>query len=466
MKIRQHFQGRWTLLATTFVMGAALVITSWSNLRSVQEARETLDGGEAEALLRSALDLLRSSAGPPSSTLLETFLERNEGRGLTYLGILRPNDRVVAEAGTRMAVDFSRSARKVSRLRAPEDGRVVLRVIAPVDGGPPRRNRFPARQESSPPQPPRRYSAPGPEIDDRPTTPSSSFSGPPPRGRRERSPRLVLEFVPVVTAGLVARAQRALASSWLAAIALMAAALVFWRLSLRREAEERRRQHEKRLSTLGEMSAVLAHEIRNPLASLKGHAQLLAERLAAGSRERAKADRVVLEATRLESLSTNLLAFSKSGPLERRPVDPAALLREVAGGLDGERIAIDAERSPAAWPLDPVRWRQVVTNLLRNALQTADDAPVEATAEVADGHLRLAVRDHGPGLPAGQEERIFEPFFTTRASGTGLGLAVTRRIVELHGGTLRAHNHGEGGAVFEALLPAEPPSKGKPWATS
>ena len=96
----------------------------------------------------------------------------------------------------------------------------------------------------------------------------------------------------------------------------------------------------------------------------------------------------------------------------------------------------------------------MLTNLLGNAVEASPPgAPVEASVASRGGRLLFAVRDHGEGLPPGREHRIFEPFFTTRAKGTGLGLAIAQRIVEMHGGTLRAANHPEGGALFEVEIP-------------
>ncbi len=111
--------------------------------------------------------------------------------------------------------------------------------------------------------------------------------------------------------------------------------------------------------------------------------------------------------------------------------------------------------------------RQVLTNLMRNAVQateaseTIDPHSIESMVEVLvdvtnsprTPTLRICIRNPGDGLPAGREDEIFEPFFTTRARGTGLGLAVARRIVELHGGTLAGRNPPEGGAELEARIP-------------
>jgi two-component system sensor histidine kinase HydH len=235
----------------------------------------------------------------------------------------------------------------------------------------------------------------------------------------------------------------------------MAVALLFSRQLLRQEAAERRFEEQRRLAVLGEMSSVIAHELRNPLASLKGHAQLLAERLPADGRERKKAERIVLEAQRLETLSGELLDFSRSGPIDRKDVDPAALLRAAADAVDASRIALSLEDAPHRFPLDAERVRQALTNLLLNAVQASPEGAPATARVVTEGDLLVfTVSDRGPGIPSGDVERIFEPFYTTRPTGTGLGLAVAQRIVQMHGGTLTAANDPGGGASFRMAIPS------------
>jgi signal transduction histidine kinase len=219
----------------------------------------------------------------------------------------------------------------------------------------------------------------------------------------------------------------------------MAVAALFSRQLGRQQAAERRFEEQRRLAVLGEMSSVIAHELRNPLASLKGNAQLLAERLPPDGREGKKAERIVLEAQRLEALSGDLLDFSRSGPIDRKDTDPAALLRSAAESVDASRIVLSLEQAPARFPLDGPRVRQALTNLLTNAVQASPDGiPAAARVGMEGDRLVFTVSDRGPGIPPGDQERIFEPFYTTRPTGTGLGLAVAQRIVQMHGGTPRA----------------------------
>jgi two-component system sensor histidine kinase HydH len=278
---------------------------------------------------------------------------------------------------------------------------------------------------------------------------------PPSRSRSRTEPRtvLVVEFEPLVAGQLVDRAFRSLVLGLLAAGVLMLTALLFWRASLRREAEERIMEERRRLSTLGEMSAILAHEIRNPLASLKGHAQLLAERTPPESPERARVDRIVTEAHRLETLTTDLLDFVRTGPLDVKAVGLEDFLRKVVAQTGSDAVTVDTAAAPDSWPMDAQRMDQVLHNLLRNAVEASPEgAPIEVKVTREGNTLTVAILDQGEGIPEESLDRLFEPFFTTRTRGTGLGLAVARRIVELHGGTLEARNRLGGGAEFRLTL--------------
>jgi two-component system sensor histidine kinase HydH len=160
----------------------------------------------------------------------------------------------------------------------------------------------------------------------------------------------------------------------------------------------------------------------------------------------------VSEAVRLEALINDLLEFARAGAIHREDTDPSALVREVALALDPERITIDSTAAPARWRLDADRLRQVLSNLVENALQ-AGEGQVEVRVARRGDELWFVVRDHGSGIDPDDLEHIFEPFFTRRTRGTGLGLAVARRLVELHQGSLSAENAPDGGAVFTIRIP-------------
>lgn len=205
------------------------------------------------------------------------------------------------------------------------------------------------------------------------------------------------------------------------------------------------------LAHMGKMAAVLAHEIRNPLGTIKGFAQLAGER--PDPALRALVDPIVEEARRLENLVNDLLLYGRPPVPEIR----AAAWRETLAPLEadarhaiGDRgIRFSAAASELVWDTDPRLLRQALLNLVRNALEAAAEGEGgEVRLEVhagADGGLELAVIDNGQGIPDAVRDRLAEPFFTTKASGTGLGLAITRKLAESLGGKLTlegAEPHG------------------------
>jgi two-component system sensor histidine kinase HydH len=199
---------------------------------------------------------------------------------------------------------------------------------------------------------------------------------------------------------------------------------------------------------VAELSASLAHEIKNPLASLKGNAQLLAAMLPDGEKPRAKADRVVDEAVRLEKLTQDLLAYVRTGQLERSNYDPGILARDAAGAVKGD---VAVEGTAKLWSLDGGRMREVLVNLIDNAL--AAGPPVRVRVAVEQGALVYEISDKGPGVPAADRDKIFEPFHTGKTRGTGLGLAIAKRIVEQHRGNISVDDAPGGGARFRIVIP-------------
>jgi two-component system sensor histidine kinase HydH len=424
---------RWGWLATTLALGAALLATAWTGVERARAAASTLDLGQGQLLLEALRQSVRAEPALPGPARLDSLLRLHEDGGLRFLALFDPERHLLATAGTPVAGVPVPPQEPPPRPGALESAGDRLRMMASV---------MPARPPDS-----------GPRASD---ARASAPPAPPDGGRpRFRPPMLVMEFEPLAAERLVAEATRTFAISAVVAAALLAAALLFWRLSVLQEATARRLEQQRRLGALGEMSAVLAHEIRNPLASLKGHAQLLAERLGAGGPERLKAELVVKEAQRLEALTTDLLDFARSNPVERQAVDPAALVRSCADEVAAGAFAVRTDGAPGTFPLDERRVRQALTNVLENARQaSAEGMRPEVTATAEGGALVVTVRDFGPGICAGDEKRIFSPFYTTRTTGTGLGLAVALRVAEMHGGTVTAENHPGGGAVFRLTFRA------------
>ncbi len=439
---------RWGLLITALVASAALCATAYVGYRNTGKLAEVAGLGQAEVFLRT-LRAEFAESSPPDRTRLEVYLQTNADLGLHYVAVVDLEGRVVIEVGEPLDRVWGSQAggRERSFDRVDNRFRIISQLPPPSEPG----GRRPLARGGPPdPQGHVRGGPPDPQGHVR--------GGPPdPQGHGRRPPpwhRIVIEFEPTVLRELESGATAILGMGIAVSTLLMGAAVVFWRLSRRAHAAEVALEKQRRLAALGEMSAVLAHEIKNPLGALKGHAQLLEESLPEGGREHAKAVRVVQEAIRLQRLIDQLLDYVRSKRLNVRPTDPAGLLREAAEALDGTRVEVDAACAPAQWLLDGPRLHQALTNILQNALQASpEETNVAAWVGAERGQLLFTIRDYGPGIPAEERERIFEPFHTQRVQGVGLGLAVARQIVEAHGGTLSTDNHAEGGAVFRLSIP-------------
>jgi len=226
-----------------------------------------------------------------------------------------------------------------------------------------------------------------------------------------------------------------------------------------RELEERLKRSE-RLAALGRLSAGVAHEIRNPLSSIRGLAQYLRDRLPKDSEEAGYAEVMIGEADRLNRVVSDLLAYARPRPPQAGPADLNRLAERVVG-LTAERaaaaggaVALDLDSSLGPVLLDEDQMTQVILNLILNALE-AGAKRIEVSTCPRNGEAVLRVADDGPGVAEESRERIFDPFFTTKAKGSGLGLSLSLRIVEEHGGRM-ALKDSQRGALFEVVLPLAP----------
>ncbi len=222
---------------------------------------------------------------------------------------------------------------------------------------------------------------------------------------------------------------------------------------LRLQAEVERRE---RLALIGQMTATLAHEIRNALGSVKGYTQWVEEKVEEGD-PRKKALGTVLRGTeRIESLVNDLLLFSREESYSFEPVDPIPLLKEtVAAEASGWAGEVEVKTVPGMRALaDPDKLRRVLLNGVRNAIQAMGGAGVLKITAQSEGHrLVIRIEDTGPGIPAGELPRLFTPFHTTKTDGTGLGLAYSRKVIEGMKGGIELSNREEGGAVLAIHLP-------------
>ena len=260
---------------------------------------------------------------------------------------------------------------------------------------------------------------------------------------------------------------------------------VFATLHVRRGAEARKRAaeaeaalwrerfaHVVRVHTMGEMSAALAHEITQPLGAIENYALAARRRAAAEAPDMAKVldllDRVVAQAARAGDVVTRLRSMVKRHELQTAEVDLDRVVRScielLRGDCDAAGLAVEVQHAAALPPVlaDEVHVQQVLLNLLRNAIEAMATAPSGAPRliRVALGRsadaASVQVIDHGHGIADGDLEQVFEAFHSTKPLGLGVGLAICRRLIEAHGGTLRAAHHPGGGAAFTFTLPLPP----------
>lgn len=228
--------------------------------------------------------------------------------------------------------------------------------------------------------------------------------------------------------------------------------------------EEQLRRAE-RLSALGELSAMLAHEIRNPLGSIRGTAEILRDDFRPGDRKYEFLEILVKETDRLNRVVEDFLSLAKPLQVERETCDLAAELREVVALAAGEAATrgVRLELVPAELP--PVRGdreklRQVFLNLILNGVQATGrggrltiSSGRHGAGDGTPAGVELIFADTGDGIEPDVLPRIFEPFFTTKSGGTGLGLAITQKIIESHGGTITVESEVGKGTVFRVRLP-------------
>jgi len=221
------------------------------------------------------------------------------------------------------------------------------------------------------------------------------------------------------------------------------------------------------LAALGEMSAGIAHEFKNSLATISGHAQLIRDEAAASSETTDSAEKILAQTQSLANMVTEFLRFARPLDVSAESIDTQRLLQGVLDECSRQFPAATFS-STGEFPSiegDEPLLRQAISNLVRNAAEAVPASPPAGqNANVAvtgqpDDHagrpgLRISFADSGPGIAREDLPRLFLPFFTTKPGGTGLGLALVQKIVVHHGGTVTARNRPQGGAEFIVWLPA------------
>jgi two-component system, NtrC family, sensor histidine kinase HydH len=218
----------------------------------------------------------------------------------------------------------------------------------------------------------------------------------------------------------------------------------------------------ERLYALGQLSAGLAHEIRNPLAGIEGAAAIVRNNPDSLNKRQECLEIILKECSRLNRLVTNFLEFAKPrAPYYQRvllsPVMDSVI--ELASHAIGRKnILIRKEVTPDSLLLlcDPEQIKQVILNLTINAIQAMPDGgEIRLSGKVREDQILLRIKDQGLGVEVGMLDKIFDPFFTTKDNGTGMGLSVAHQIVSQHGGMLTAQRNEDSGMTFTVQLPVQ-----------
>ena len=244
-------------------------------------------------------------------------------------------------------------------------------------------------------------------------------------------------------------------------------------LQLAHAQEEARRS--ERLAALGQLSAGLAHEIRNPLGIIKGSAEMLNQKLASADPLSSElAGYISGEVNRLNGLVVRFLDFARPLRLERRPADAAPIIERAlksAQDLHPDfpvRIERDFRSDAPRLLLDEAMAEQVFANLAANALEAMGPAGGTLRVSILPAELdgrrgaEIEFRDTGPGVTETMREQVFNPFVTTKKTGVGLGLSIVSKLMDQHGGTIHLETPSEGGASFRLFFPAAEEAGGEP----
>ncbi|MEW6334710.1 MAG: ATP-binding protein, partial [Thermodesulfobacteriota bacterium] len=236
--------------------------------------------------------------------------------------------------------------------------------------------------------------------------------------------------------------------------------------------EVRRLQQEvartRRLASLGSLAAGVAHEIRNPLSSLKGFATYFRERFRENPADRETAEVMISEVDRLNRVISQLLEYARPLTMTLVSASLQPLIRHALKTVEGQAqekgIAIEADlpQDIEEIPMDADRMSQVLMNLALNAIAAMDAGGTlrVALARHEDRWIRITVSDSGAGIRTEDLSRVFDPYFTTKPSGTGLGLPIVQKIVEAHGGKISLTSEQGKGTTATVILPVPPPSPG------
>jgi PAS domain S-box-containing protein len=226
----------------------------------------------------------------------------------------------------------------------------------------------------------------------------------------------------------------------------------------RKRSEDRLREQDA-LARLGQLAAVVAHEVKNPIAGIRGALQVIGSRMAADARDKPIIGEIIARLDGLNGIVQDLLIFARPRELRAEPTDLQALVLSTVDHLKRDpslqAVTIDVAGQDAVVNVDAEQLQLAVQNVLMNATQALNGSGTIHVGIARDGgNWTISVADSGPGMPPDVKAKVFEPFFTTRSRGTGLGLPIARRVLEAHGGGIVIDTPPAGGTVVSMSLPA------------
>lgn len=247
--------------------------------------------------------------------------------------------------------------------------------------------------------------------------------------------------------------------------------LFFKDLTRVEQIEERERLRD-RLATLGEMAAAIAHEVKNPLASIEIMAGVLRRQLADRPDATEALSDIIKESRMANAIVVEVLEFVRPIRLQVEPLDIGELARDAIDGLErgANQVSLSLDDNLPELNADPNQLRQLLTNLMTNAIEAmasqgtvsvriqhlVEEVDPASTEQSLPSQIRIEVKDDGPGISEDDLERIFSPFFTTKPQGTGLGLSIVRKVVDAHDGIIDAMSAPGRGTTFRVTLPVLP----------
>jgi signal transduction histidine kinase len=216
----------------------------------------------------------------------------------------------------------------------------------------------------------------------------------------------------------------------------------------------------EQLAAVGELAASIAHEVRNPLAGMKGALEVLSRNLEPSSQE--IAEELLAQIERLEHLVRDLLTYARPRAIDRRVFDVHELLDRLLlrykDRCETQQVTVQRIYAPGTGRLnaDPGQMEQVFLNLIHNALQAMPEGGrLTVSTSPADGGVGVSFEDSGKGIAPSELPKVHQPFFTTKHRGSGLGLPIVKKIVEAHGGRLRLNSRVDAGTIAEVFIPTD-----------